>query len=254
MSRSAKLIAAALICATAPAYAQDSGTEPLTAAAEEAQRQLRQTFTNLTFEDFGPAPVRGPIYQAIAGGRVIYFAPESQHLLFAAIYDKNGVNLTALAQDASARKRLGAINPADALVIGPAGAPKVIEFTDPDCPYCQALERFWLAKEAEGKPVQRLVYFVSGIHPQAAAKAEHILCSPDREATFKSIYAGERPAALHKCRAGAEKVARDAETVRKMGVSGTPTLFVDGKLVSGFQQAELEAFVEANAKKAKASP
>src|SRR3546814_15390416 len=98
---------------------RSSGIEPLTAAAEEAQRQLRQTFTNLTFEDFGPAPVRGRIYQAIAGGRVIYFAPESQHLLFAAIYDKNGVNLTALTQDASARKRLGAINPADALVIGP---------------------------------------------------------------------------------------------------------------------------------------
>ena len=39
-----------------------------------------------------------------------------------------------------------------------------------------------------------------------------------------------------------------------MGVSGTPTLFVDGKLVSGFQQAELEAFIEASGKKAKASP
>lgn len=244
MSRSAKLIAAALLCATAPAYAQDSSVAPLTEAAAEAQRQLRQTFTNLTFEDFGPAPVSGPIYQAIAGGRVIYFAPESQHLLFAAIYDKNGVNLTALAQDASARKRLGAINPADALVVGPAGAPRVIEFTDPDCPYCQALERFWLAKEAEGKPVQRLVYFVSGIHPQAAAKAEHILCSPDPQATFKAVYAGALPTQLHKCQAGAEKVARDAETVRKMGVSGTPTLFVDGKLVSGFQQAELEAFLD----------
>ncbi|WP_066763117.1 DsbC family protein [Sphingobium sp. CCH11-B1] len=252
MYRSAKLIAAALLCATAPAYAQDSGTEPLTAAAAEAQRQLRQTFTNLTFEDFGPAPISGPIYQAIAGGRVIYFAPESQHLLFAAVYDKNGVNLTALAQDASARKRLGAIDQANALVIGPAGAPRVIEFTDPDCPYCQALERFWLAKEAEGKPVQRLVYFVSGIHPEAAAKAEHILCSPDREATFKAVYAGAHPSALRKCRAGAEKVARDAETVRKMGVSGTPTLFVEGKLVSGFQQAELEAFLEAS--KGKASP
>src|SRR3546814_19539467 len=115
---------------------------------------------------------------------------------------------------------LGAINPADALVIGPVGAPKVIEFTDPDCPYCQALERFWLAKEAEGKPVQRLVSFVGGIHPQAAAKAEHILCSPDRQATFKSTYAGERPAVLHNCRAGATKVARHAETPRRMGVSG----------------------------------
>ncbi|NMN06766.1 MULTISPECIES: DsbC family protein [unclassified Novosphingobium] len=254
MSRSAKLIAAALLCATAPAFAQDSGTEPLTAAAEEAQRQLHQTFTNLTFEDFGPAPIKGPIYQAIAGGRVIYYAPESQHLLFAAIYDKNGVNLTALAQDASARKRIGAIDPARALMIGPAGAPKVIEFTDPDCPYCQALERFWLAKEAEGKPVQRLVYFVSGIHPQAAAKAEHILCSPDPQATFKAIYAGAQPTALLKCRAGAEKVADDADTVRKMGVSGTPTLFVDGKLVSGFQQAELQAFLDTQAHKPRPSP
>ena len=254
MFRSAKLISAALLCATAPAYAQDSGAEPLTAAAAEAQRQLRQTFTNLTFEDFGSAPVKGPIYQAVAGGRVIYFAPESQHLLFAAIYDKNGVNLTALAQDTSARKRVGAINPADALVVGPAGAPKVIEFTDPDCPYCQALVRFWLAKEAEGKPVQRLVYFVSGIHPQAAAKAEHILCSPDPQATFKAVYAGAQPASLLKCRAGAEKVSRDADTVRKMGVSGTPTLFVDGKLVSGFQQAELEAFLDAESPKPKPSP
>jgi thiol:disulfide interchange protein DsbC len=254
MFRNGKLILAALLCASAPAVAQTNSAEPLAAAAEEAQRQLRQTFTNLTFEDFGPAPVTGPIYQAVAGGRVIYFAPESQHLLFAAIYDKNGVNLTALAQDASARKRLGAIDPADALLVGPAGAPKVIEFTDPDCPYCQALERLWLAKEAEGKPVQRLVYFVSGIHPQAAAKAEHILCSPDPQSAFKAVYAGAQPASLQKCRAGAEKVARDAETVRKMGVSGTPTLFVDGKLVSGFQQAELEAFLETQGSAAKASP
>ena len=139
-------------------------------------------------------------------------------------------------------------------MIGPAGAPKVIELTDPDCPYCQALERFWLTKEAEGRPVQRLVYFVSGIHPQAAAKAEHILCSPDQQAAFKSVYSGAQPASLHKCRPGAEKVARDAETVRKMGISGTPTLFVDGKLVSGFQQAELEAFLETESRKPKPSP
>jgi thiol:disulfide interchange protein DsbC len=48
---------------------------------------------------------------------------------------------------------------------------------------------------------------------------------------------------LAKCAAGAAKVAKDAELVRKMGISGTPTLFVDGKLVSGFQQAELEDFI-----------
>ena len=257
MHRVAEMLSAALLLA-APVAAQEAPAanvaDPLSAAADRAQRQLRQTFTNLQFEDFGPAPVKGPLYQAIAGGRIVYFAPESGHLLFAAVYDRNGVNVTALAQDASARKRLGAIDPKQALVIGPAGARQVIEFTDPDCPYCQALERFWIAKAAEGKPVQRLVYFVSGIHPDAAAKAEHILCSPDREAAFRALYAGARPATLLKCPAGAAKVAADARTVKAMGVSGTPTLFVEGKLVSGFQQAELEAFVSAPAKAGHAQP
>ncbi|WP_416365349.1 DsbC family protein [Sphingobium sp. JS3065] len=248
MRRAVELLAASLLLAGTSAFAQNAPiaapSDPLPAAAADAQRQLRQTFTNLSFEDFGPAPVKGAIYQATAGGRIIYFAPESGHLLFAAVYDKNGINVTAMAQDASARKRLGAIDPADALVIGPAGAPQVIEFTDPDCPYCQALDRFWAAKAAEGKPVQRLIYFVSTIHPDAAAKAEHILCSPDKEAAFKAVYAGAKPAVLLKCQAGQQKVAKDARTVSKMGIAGTPTLFVDGKLVSGFQQAELQAFLD----------
>jgi thiol:disulfide interchange protein DsbC len=221
---------------------------------EAAQDALRQTFTNLSFEDFGPSPIKGPVYQASAGGRILYFAPESGHLLFAAVYDRNGLNLTALAQDGLARKKLAGLDRSDALALGPQGAPTVIEFTDPDCPYCQALERFWQAKAAEGKRVRRLVYFVSGIHPQAAAKAEHILCSPDKEAAFKALYAGQEPAKLLSCAAGHDKVARDALAVRNMGVSGTPTLFVDGKLISGFQQAELEAFLQAKHEAADARP
>lgn len=217
-------------------------------AAAAAQQQLHETFTNLKFEDFGPSPVKGRIYQAIAGGRMLYYAPESGHLLFAAVYDRNGVNVTALAQDASARKRLAVLDPSKALIIGPPGAPTVTVFTDPDCPYCRALEKFWATKQAEGKPVRRLVYFVSGIHPQAAAKAEHILCSPDREAEFNALYAGVEPKTLRTCAVGHDKVAADAELVRKVGISGTPTLVIDGKLISGFQQGEIEAFLDAQPK------
>jgi thiol:disulfide interchange protein DsbC len=229
------------------ATAQQPGDDAalLAEAAKAAEAQLHQTFTNLQFDDFAPAPIKGPLYQAIAGGKVIYYAPQSEHILFAAVYDKNGVNLTALAQDAAVRRKLGSVDPSKALIIGPATAPTVIEFTDPDCPYCRALEKFWAVKEAEGKPVRRLVYFVSGIHPEAAAKAEHILCATDKQATFKAIYAGAAPKSLSKCATGRAKVEQDAEIVRKVGVSGTPTLIVDGKLVSGFQQGELEAFLDA---------
>ncbi|QNG49084.1 DsbC family protein [Sphingobium yanoikuyae] len=228
------------------------GVATLRDAAAEAQVKLQQSFTNLQFEDFGPSPVEGPIYQASAGGRIIYYAPQGEHILFATVYDRNGVNLTALAQEQGATRRLKAIDPAKALAIGPAGAPTVIEFTDPDCPYCQALDRFWAAKAAEGKPVRRLIFFVSGIHPTAAAKAEHILCSPDREAAFKAAYSGQSPAALAQCAQGRAKVADDAELVAKIGISGTPTLIADGKLISGFQQAELEAFLDSHARPAAA--
>jgi thiol:disulfide interchange protein DsbC len=247
--RTGAVLALTLLLGSTAALASPPETDKadqkrLEVAAQAAQQQLSQTFTNLKFEDFGPAPIKGPIYQAIAGGRVLYYAPASEHILFATVYDKNGVNLTALTQETGARKRIGAIDPAQALVIGPANAPSVIEFTDPDCPYCRALDKFWNAKAAEGKPVRRLIYFVSGIHPDAAAKAEHILCSPDKEAAFKAIYTGAAPKDLLKCADGHGVVEADAETVRKVGISGTPTLIVDGKLISGFQQSELESFLD----------
>jgi len=237
-------LAAIALLNPSSSFAQKADEHSLLAkAAAEAERDLRQTFTNLQFEDFERAPVKGPLYQASAGGRIIYYAPESEHLLFASIFDKNGVNLTALAQEAGTAKRLKAIDPSQAFAIGSEGAPTVIEFTDPDCPYCRALDRYWATKAAEGKPVRRLVYFVSGIHAEAAAKAEHILCSPDKEAAFKAIYAGAAPAVLRTCAAGRSRVEAHAKLVSSAGITGTPTLIIGGKLISGFQQAEIEAFL-----------
>lgn len=227
---------------------EESHEQVLREGAAEAEIKLHQTFTNLQFDDFGPAPVKGPVYQASAGGRLIYYAPESEHILFATVYDRNGVNVTALAQSARAEKQLAAIDPSKALVLGPSDAPTVIEFTDPDCPYCQALDRYWRTKAAEGKPVRRLIYFVSGIHPKAGAKAEHILCSADPTATFNAFYTGTAATTLLNCPKGHEKVEADKALVARVGVSGTPTLILDGKIVSGFQQGEIEGFLAAHTK------
>lgn len=236
--------ALALLLAGTSAPAQEA-VGLLDQAGQAAQQELRQSFANLDFEDFGPSPVKGPIYQAMAGGRLIYFAPESDHLLFAAIYDRSGVNVTALSQDEAMRRRVAGISDKAALSLGPPDAPTVIEFTDPDCPYCRALERWWESKAAEGKVVRRLIYFVTGIHPAAAAKAQHILCAPDQAAAFRQIYAGAAPGTLLRCAAGESQLAAQGEVVRKAGVSGTPTLIIDGRILPGFQQAELEAFLAA---------
>ncbi|KKW90169.1 DsbC family protein [Sphingobium chungbukense] len=247
-----------LMAAFAAAHPLPSIAEPslsdgdhLERAREAAEKQLHQSFTNLSFEDFALSPVRGPIYQASAGGRILYYAPDSDHVLFATVYDRNGVNITALSQNDRVRRQLSAIDQTQALTLGPQDAPTVIEFTDPDCPYCRALDQYWKAKAAEGRPVRRLIFFVSGIHPQAAAKAEHILCSADQAAAFRATYEGAPTTALKSCAKGKAKVEADAALVRKLGVGGTPSLIFDGQLISGFQQAELDAFL---ARTSKAKP
>ena len=237
--------AAVLTLMPGPVFARpDAALGSLSDAARKAEQSLHQTFANLTFENFGPSPIKGPIYQANAGGRMVYYAPQSDHILFAAVYDRHGVNVTALAQDAIARKRLANLDLGEALVIGPKEAPSVIEFTDPDCPYCRALDRYWATMAAQGKPVQRHIFFVTGIHPQAAAKAEHILCDKDPEAAFRAIYGGGSPATLATCEKGHARVTAHGKAVSQVGVSGTPTLILDGKILSGFQQGEIEAFLE----------
>lgn len=239
LKRSSLIAAALMLGSAAPAFSQTPVEPDLSELVRSAEAQLHQSFANLQFEDFAPSPVHGPLFQASAGGRILYYAPESDHLLFATIYDKNGVNLTSLSQDAAARARLKDLDQSQALLIGPQGAPLVIEFTDPDCPYCRALDRFWAAKAAEGKPVRRQIYFVSGIHPEAASKAEHILCAKDREAAFRATYAGEPPKPLIRCADGAAQVQAHAQAVKSMGISGTPTLILDGQIISGFSQAWL---------------
>ena len=122
-SRIVNLCAALALGAALPVVAHAQSEPSLNKAVEEAQAQLQQTFTNLQFEDFGPSPVKGPIYQASAGGRIVYYAPDSEHILFAAVYDRNGLNVTALAQDAAARRKLAGIDTSKALALGPVDAP-----------------------------------------------------------------------------------------------------------------------------------
>lgn len=210
---------AALFSISPAANSQEIGERmALAKAAADAEQQLHQTFTNLQFEDFGPAPVKGPLYQASAGGRIVYYAPESEHLLFASIFDKNGVNLTALAQEAGAAKRLKAIDTAVAFAVGPENAPTIIEFTDPDCPYCRALDRYWAAKAAEGKPVRRLVFFVSGIHPEAAAKA--------------SIFSAHRTRRLHSSLSTPAPRPRCSELAPRAAPRSRPTRGLSARPVS----------------------
>jgi protein-disulfide isomerase len=152
---------------------------------------------------------------------------------------------------------------------GPADAPvTLVEFSDFQCPFCARVIPTLDQVTAKYGDKVRLVFrqFPLDIHPQAPKAAEASLCANDQgkfwqmhdamfqdqkklavadlKATAASI--GVDQAAFDQCLDSgkyAAQVQADLKAGMLAGVSGTPAVFVNGRMLSGAQP--LEAFVTA---------
>ena len=156
---------------------------------------------------------------------------------------------------------------AGAYAKGPANAPiQLVEFSDFHCPFCKRVEPTIaeVLKKYDGKI--RFVYKdfpLDSLHPQARAAAEAARCAgeqgkywefhgkvyagaPDASAATMQAYAkdvGLDAATFETCRSSRKyqaQVQADAAEGTKLGVSGTPGFFINGRFLSGAQP--LEAF------------
>lgn len=206
-----------------------------------AERQMGATFHNLSITDFRPGPMPG-LFEASIGGRVVYYSPEPELIIFGQIFDKAGKDLTAEALQKAQQRKMGAVDLKQALVLGPPGAPEIVEFTNPDCGFCRNLSRYLAVEAEQGRTVRRRIIFTT-FNAASRRKAEHILCSKDPERAFEEIYASGAPKTLASCAEGKAKVEAHAQMARAAGVQATPTLWLDGRPVEGFRQTEVTAFL-----------
>ena len=191
---------------------------------------LMKSFPNLKLDGFREAPLKG-LYEITAGEQVFYFSPEG-YLFFGEIWTKDGKNLTAEMREKVAAERIKNLPLDKALKIG-NGPKKVIEFTDPDCPYCRKVDNF-LAKRTD---VTRYVYFVPlrRIHPDAEKKARYILSHlTGRRHSMRysrECWTGNRsPSPMAPSRQQLEEMEKIAAG---LGVRGTPALWIEGAPVNG---------------------
>lgn len=171
------------------------------------------------------------------------------------------------ADEPSAPVRRVTVEIGDSPALGPADAPiTIIEFSDYECPFCvrwhkQVYQR--LMKEYEGKI--RFVYRdfpLNSIHPNAAPAAIAAHCAGEQDAYFRfhdalfsSEYGLGREAYLsYAAELGldikafqtcldeeryADKVEADVRYGYSIGVSSTPTFFVNGIAIVGAQPYEI---------------
>lgn len=195
--------------------------------------------------------------EQIAGRIKEYLAQQKQQQAFAAYSDalkaKYGVDvlLEPLRID---------VDSPDAPSLGPADAPiTLVEFGDFQCPYCAGLEPTLdkIMKNYDGKI--RLVFRqfpLESIHPQAWKSAEASLCAREQGKFWElhnAMYGDQDALSVEDLKSTAKRLGLDGKKFDECldagkyeqairadvragevaGITGTPALFVNGRLVPG---------------------
>ena len=155
--------------------------------------------------------------------------------------------------------------PSDAPVMGPADAPiTLVEFTDYQCPYCQSAQQYVDRVMAAYKGQVRLVYqeFPLDFHAQAKPAGVAARCAGEQgkfwemhsglllsPGTFDAADLQSRAVGLgidatrfNTCLASGKYdpvIQKAIDNGRSVGVSGTPTFFLNGRSFSGAQPFEV---------------
>ncbi|MBT0666229.1 DsbC family protein [Geobacter pelophilus] len=202
---------------------------------------LRQAFPDLTFESIKETNIAG-MYEVVSGQNVLYFFPEKEYLFVGEIYTKDRKTLSAERKKELKENTLKLVKslPLEKAVKIGSGKNTVIEFTDPDCPYCRKASEF-LKKR---KDVTRYVFFAPFAHPQAITKIHHILNSKDKAAAYEDMMGGKPSPQGATYSDSVKSLAQEhIALARKLGVQGTPTFFVNGQEVVGADEKKIESLL-----------
>ena len=179
---------------------------------------------------------RGPLglyevrFRSDDGMHIVYTDATASHIILGKIYDTKGER--DLTEDRL--RKLNAIK-FDSLPLAQAvkvqrgnGKRVLVMFSDPHCPYCTKFEQ--TLQQIDDITVY--VFMFPVIKPDLADHSKGVWCSPDRAKAWLDLaLRGKPPTASPSCE---NPVAKNLELGHKLGVNGTPTLYLaNGERVAG---------------------
>lgn len=217
-------VAALSLSLVGSACSQTAQADAPQASGEAAKLlvELRKLYPEPDFKSVRESVVPG-LYEVTVGQNVGYMDRTGRYMIQGQLLDlQSKTNLSEQALREAMRIDVSALPLSDAIkVVRGDGSRSVYIFADPDCPYCQDLE----ASMATLNNVTAYVFLLplSEIHPDAYRKSVGIWCSSDRSKTWLSAMLKQTPVASAECD---NPIDRNAALARKLGVDGTPTVFL----------------------------
>ena len=155
-------------------------------ASQAYEQSFKKAYPNVPYDSIKPGPVKG-LYEVTKGADVIYYFQEKDLLFVGEIIDKSGKSLTDERKSELLVNNIKKIQLDKAIKIG-SGKQTIIEFTDPDCPYCRRAAAFLETL----KDVTRYVFFFPlPSHKDAENKVKYIFCSSDMAKAYEEAMKGK---------------------------------------------------------------
>ena len=227
----------------------NAGSDVKSDAVSDVEKTLKESFPDIKFDSVTDSPIKG-IYEVVEGRRIYYFAPKENMLIMGQILDKTKKNLTAIRMQEVSTKfdEKTALKtkdlPLDKAVKTGNGKHIVIEFTDPDCPFCRKAVKFFESRT----DVTKYTFFTPlPMHPDAPNKVRYILCQKDAGKAFDEVMKGKIDGQKYQTCTNAEVdglIKIHKSVGEKLGVTGTPLFVIDGKVVMGADIPKIETLLK----------
>ncbi|WOG25632.1 DsbC family protein [Endozoicomonas sp. 8E] len=210
--------------------------------------ELKGLDPNIPIKSIEKSGWGGVFRVTLEGGSVIYSNETGKLLLRGDMLEINNgqiVNLTEELRNKAVADQLKSLKKEDQIVFSPKEEVKgvVYAFTDADCGYCRKLHQEVPGLNNMGIEVRYLAFPRGGKQSPAYAKMVDAWCSPERMQALSELKNGKE--ITHKASKEDKEQTRCEVLVEeqfeqglKLGVSGTPALFLEsGKAIPGYRPA-----------------
>lgn len=198
--------------------------------------KLEQLMPGVQVDSLQPLDNTG-LYEVVINGDIIYVSADGRYAVQGEVISlEKRENVTEQRRVGLRKDILDALDEKDMIVFGDDNSQYTLTvFTDIDCGYCRKLHQQMDEYNDLGIRIRYMAFPRGGIDSESYDKAVNVWCADDRREAMTLAKQGVDLQA----RQCSNPVKQDFEIGRKLGVSGTPAMFLEsGQVLPGYVPPE----------------
>lgn len=208
-------------------------TSAVQAADIEAMKAKLEAAMPVVVDSIKPLDDSGLYEVVVNGSDVLYFSEDLRYGFQGSVISlETGTNITENKKTDLRKNILASLDESELIIYEPDKTEYTVTvFTDIDCAYCRKLHNKRAEYNELGIRIRYMAFPRTGIDSKSFDGAEDVWCAEDRNQAMTDAKNGQQVNSKH-CDS---PVAEQYEMGRKLGVNGTPALFLEsGESLPGY--------------------